>query len=392
MSEKVRILVAEDDLTTRKMVKSILESLGNFVDEANDADEARQKICEAEFEIVISNWMIPANAEIKPSQKYPFMILLSAKSENHSLCKCLEAGLNDYIVKPFESKELEVRVKQVIRIISLEKRLSEQSLDLEKARGFAEKANKRIKKDLLAAVRIQTSLLPVSLPLFPDVSFEWVCMPLDELAGDGLNVFSLDENHIGFYILDVTGHGVPPALLSVQLNRVLSPVFPNANVLYRNGRILSPGAVLSELSRLFPVDLDNFLSFTMFYGIFNRKTLELKYSTGGHPRPVLHRAGQSPFFLEGFGFPIGSFEEIPYREFTFQLQKNDRLFFYTDGFSEARNEQNLGFGKTLLCKLINSMTYLPLRKILEKLVARHNKWLASKRLGDEMSILAMELK
>ncbi|MBF0410800.1 MAG: SpoIIE family protein phosphatase [Candidatus Riflebacteria bacterium] len=400
MDEKIRILVAEDDLTTRIMVKGMLESLGCQVDEACTGDEAWEKIENNNFAMLISDWIMPGLSGIELCQKikdlkkedFLYIILLTAKSEVASLKQALDAGANDFIAKPFDRNELEARVRAGIRIVMLEKQLAERVRELEKAKSSIEKANKRMKKDLIAAARIQASLLPASLPSFPECNFEWVYKPLEELAGDCLNAFNLDDENIGFYVLDVTGHGVQPALLSVSLSRVLSPVFLNANILMRNGRLLSPAELLGELSRLFPIDFDNFLCFSMFYGVINRKTLELKYALGAHPQPLLQRAGRAPFFLEGGGFPIGSFEDIPYKEFSFQLKKNDRLFVFTDGLSEARNEKGQQFGKTALSKLVSSLGYLPLRQVLDRLIIENDHWLATNRIGDDITILALEIK
>ena len=84
--------------------------------------------------------------------------------------------------------------------------------------------NERMRQDLQAAVKVQESLLPVQLPRIEGLDFAWLYRPCDQLGGDTLNLYRLDENHLGFYVLDVSGHGVSSALLAVQVSRFLSPL------------------------------------------------------------------------------------------------------------------------------------------------------------------------
>ena len=92
-------------------------------------------------------------------------------------------------------------------------------------------------RDLKAAARIQETFLPREVPRVPGTDFAWIYRPCDELAGDGLNVIPLGDRKLGLYILDVSGHGVAAALLSVTLSRLLSPPSEPSSILIRHGDV-----------------------------------------------------------------------------------------------------------------------------------------------------------
>jgi sigma-B regulation protein RsbU (phosphoserine phosphatase) len=111
------------------------------------------------------------------------------------------------------------------------------------------------------------------------------------VAGDTLNIIPLDDEHIGVFVLDVSGHGVPSALLSVTLSRALSRT-PDTSVLWKQEEessaptIASPVEVATELTRRFPFDPETSQYFTLVYGILSTSSPEFKYVCAGHPAPI----------------------------------------------------------------------------------------------------------
>jgi len=139
-------------------------------------------------------------------------------------------------------------------------------------------ANDRMKNNLLAAAKVQQAMLPRTGPEAPGWEFAWRYQPCDELAGDTLNCFRLDETHIGLYIIDVSGHGAAASLLSAALSRTLLPL-PGQSVLYTtsptepSGRTITPPQIVAErLNRQFPFDDRTGQFFTMVYGVLDTET------------------------------------------------------------------------------------------------------------------------
>src|SRR5271163_2240227 len=144
------------------------------------------------------------------------VIFISALTEELDKVKAFALGGVDYLTKPFQMEELHARVETHLKLRRLQ-------IELEETNARLAKANRRMSRDLKAAARIQETFLPREVPRVRGAEFAWIYRPCDELAGDGLNVIPLGEGKVGLYILDVSGHGVASALLTVMLSRLLSP-------------------------------------------------------------------------------------------------------------------------------------------------------------------------
>jgi CheY-like chemotaxis protein len=154
------------------------------------------------------------------------VIFISALTGQLDKVRAFAIGGVEYITKPFQMEELHARVETHLTIRNLQ-------IELEQSNARLARANDRMSRDLRAAAKIQETFLPPASPHFLGTEFAWVYRPCDELAGDGLNVFSLGDGSVGFYVLDVSGHGVASALLSVTLSRLLSPPSDPSSILVR---------------------------------------------------------------------------------------------------------------------------------------------------------------
>jgi sigma-B regulation protein RsbU (phosphoserine phosphatase) len=250
-------------------------------------------------------------------------------------------------------------------------------------------------RDLKAAARIQESFLPREMPRLAGAEFAWIYQPCDELAGDGLNVVPLGDDQVGLYVLDVSGHGVASALLSVSLSRLLSAASEPSSILIRNRdnvdrfEITPPAEVATRLNLLFPFDTATEQFATMVYGVLNTVTGEFRYVSAGHPGPVHLPAGGAPVILESRGFPIG-LADIPYEERSIHLGPGDRLFLYSDGIPEAIAPDGKQFGDARLLDAIDRGRSQPLQASVAALVAEVARWNGTDRPHDDISILAME--
>ena len=254
----------------------------------------------------------------------------------------------------------------------------------------------RMSRDLKAAATIQETFLPREAPRVSGTDFVWIYRPCDELGGDGLNVIPLGDGKVGLYILDVSGHGVASALLSVTLSRLLSPPSEPSSILIRDGDdrdqfdITPPAEVAARLNQLFPFDGATEQFATMVYGILNALTGEFRYTSAGHPGPVHLPSGANPVILESQGFPIGLADK-PYEERSVRLGAGDRLYLYSDGVPEAMNPAGVQFGDARLLEAIGQGRSRPLQGAIATLLEEIVRWHGSERLQDDISILAVEV-
>jgi phosphoserine phosphatase RsbU/P len=316
------------------------------------------------------------------------VIFISALTEQLDKVKAFAIGGVDYITKPFQIEELHARVETHLKLRRLQ-------IELEDANARLAKANGRMSRDLKAAAKIQETFLPREVAHVPGIDFAWVYRPCDELAGDGLNVIPLGDGNVGLYILDVSGHGVASALLSVTLSRLLAPPSEPSSILTRNREvrggfdITPPAEVVARLNQLFPFDLATEQFATIVYGILNATTGEFRYVSAGHPGAVHLPSGADPLILEGQGFPIGLADDA-YEERSVCLGPGDRLYLYSDGVPEATGPSGKQFGNARLLEAIGRGRSEPLPATVATLLEEVARWHGPEGLEDDISILAAE--
>jgi sigma-B regulation protein RsbU (phosphoserine phosphatase) len=255
-------------------------------------------------------------------------------------------------------------------------------------------ANQRMKHDLDAAARVQQTLLPDHLPEVAGFRFAWSYRPCDELAGDALDVVRINDDLINVYLLDVSGHGVPAALLSVTVTRSLHPRAAGvASVVAGAGpnpEAVPPVQVAATLNALYPMASNGDRYFTMIYGLLDVHTRKLRFTVAGHPGPILKRAGAPARRIEAAGFAIGMLEGVDYEELEIELQPGDRLYLHSDGLTEEVNARNEEFGDERLLPALDDAQDLSLSQGIESLVRQVVAWRGEEHLRDDVSILAIE--
>ena len=252
-------------------------------------------------------------------------------------------------------------------------------------------ANRQMRRDLLAAARIQKSLLPEQTPSVAGVEVAWAFRPCQELAGDMLNVFRLDDDRLAFFILDVSGHGVPAALLSFTLAHTLTAT-PGSCLLQRRGdgwAATGPAQVAAQLNRRFPLDPVAPQYFTLFYALLTPSTGEVRLVSAGHPLAIVSPREGAPWRLVATGPPIGLSEGAQYAERVLRLEVGDRLVVFTDGLPEALSPtgDELGFERVL--QTVQTYRDEELRALVDKLAEDGVRW-AQGAPQDDISVAAFE--
>ncbi|MGI9570669.1 MAG: PP2C family protein-serine/threonine phosphatase, partial [Desulfobulbia bacterium] len=207
--------------------------------------------------------------------------------------------------------------------------------------------DQRINIDLKAAAEIQKSLLPQKTFFEENLEIAWKFEPCEHMGGDIFNIFKIDDEHLGVYMLDVSGHGVPAAMVTVSVSQFLQQ---NSVQLQKNSSIMPPAEVLDALDKEFPFErFNNF--FTITYFIINVKNGDTVYSNAGHPFPIHLHKNESIELLKKGGptIGLGDFDAIDDRKIRFKegqlkLKPGDKLFIYTDGIVEYQNDKEELYG------------------------------------------------
>jgi sigma-B regulation protein RsbU (phosphoserine phosphatase) len=406
-----RLLVVDDDPENRETLFDLLSPHGYAVTLAEDGEQALELTDQAEFDIVLLDISMPGIdgfevlhrlRRLQGRSELP-VIMVTGLGERDHVVRALEGGANDYVTKPLDLPVVVARLRTQLslkraydHIVALEHDLELQNAKLECTNNELEQAYRQMKGDLRSAANVQHALLPTALPDIPGVRFTWAFRPCADLAGDSLNVFQLDDEHIGFYVLDVSGHGVRAALLSVTLSRILTPLPDQPSLLLRRVHASdelepTPPAVVAEyLNRRFQLDLDTWQYFTLFYGVLNTRTYELRYISAGQPGPVYVPHDGEPQNLHQAVFAIGWVSNPNYEERRLQLRPGDRLHLYSDGIDETMNARKEPFGTERMMQVVADSRTLTLKESIAQVLHAAQSF-AGHPFADDVSALAIEI-
>jgi phosphoserine phosphatase RsbU/P len=456
----VDVVIAEDSRIQARMLIRRLEEAGHTVRWGETGALALALAKERRPDIIVSDIEMPEMtgyefckaAKSDPALKTVPFILLSTLSDPIDIIRGLDAGADNYVTKPYEpdyllgrmnsllasplesaddgsAAMLEVtiqgqkfRVKagrqQVLNLlvstfenaVAKNQELVVANQELSVARDGLQKSNEELStlnteisrinahmiRDLKAAAKVQRSLLPADDVEIPGTTIAWRYVPCQGLAGDFLNVFPLDDEHAGLFVVDVSGHGVPSSLMAVTVGRFLTPKVSEQSLLVRQGAdgriaVARPAEVATQLNRLFQADDFSGLYFTLLYGVLHLPTGRFDYCSGGHPALVrLPAGGGDVEFHATESFPIAFVPDVEYEQKTLQLVPGDRLFLYSDGVPEAMDKDRNPYGDEAMAACIAASRSAPIDAGVKGLLEAVETWCQPNGPLDDVSILGVE--
>jgi sigma-B regulation protein RsbU (phosphoserine phosphatase) len=393
------LLIVDDEELNRDGLARRLQRHDYEVVAAKSGSEAIELLCEQQFDLVLLDIMMPGMNGLEVLKflrrvdsllDLP-IIMVTAKGESEDMVEALELGANDYVTKPLDFPVVLARIRTqlvlrraVAQVKELEGTLNAHNKELRTAATDLAAANERHTKDLEAAARIQRAFLPAFPPQVPGARLAWVFEPCRQLSGDYLSVFRLGDQHVGMCVLDVGGHGVTAALLSVTLSQLLARVAGGS----RSG-VVPPAEVAARLAQERPTEATAGHTFSLLYGVLALDTGEFRFVSAGHPGPVLLTEGAPLAKLEVAGFPVGV-GSGEYKEQAVALKPGDRLFLYSDGLTGVRNAEGEHFGSRRLLAALDESRRLPLAEALGGLVRSVEGWRGGVARQDGVSALLVE--
>ncbi|QJD29340.1 fused response regulator/phosphatase [Methylococcus geothermalis] len=242
------------------------------------------------------------------------LIVLSSKEEPTVKAEAFARGANDYLVKLPDRIELIARLRYHSNAYIAQ-------LQRDEAYGA-------LAAELHEAASYVRSQLPAPILAGP-IRSAWEFVPSTTLGGDSFGYFDVDPGHFAFFLLDVCGHGVGPALLSVSAMAAISQrTLPEVD-------LLDPASVLGALNEAFAMEKHNLLYFTIWYGVFDRATRTVRYASAGHPPAVVIPAGGAPVELRQQAMPIGVMGDASFPAAAFRLPPAATVYLFSDGIYEV---------------------------------------------------------
>ena len=385
MNQPSTVLVVDDNRVNRRLLAAILKKDGCEILEAEDGALAVEIAREEQPDLILLDIMMPgtdgfqACTQLKADPKTAEIpvIFLSALSETSNKVKGLTLGAVDYIPKPFERAEVVARVRSHLELQRLTRRLRERQRQLD--------------EDLAAAAEIQRSLLPAALSDASEVSIDWKFLPCERIGGDVFNFSALDERHVSVYMIDVAGHGVPAAMVTVSVARSLSPETGYVVTKTPGGatEVTRPSVVLDRLDAEYPIERFG-KHFTIAYLVLDRLTGRLRYSLGGHPPLLVIRKNGAIEWLQEGGALIGLGGLVPFEEGECQLEPGDRFYLYTDGIPEFECPEGTFFGEERMAASLARAQPETLGDACEVLLAELRDFGEGEDYQDDVTLLGVE--
>jgi len=416
---KQRILIADDNPDMAFLVKRCFDGEEYQFIEARTGVEALENIEMKRPDLVLLDLKMPVKNGMEVlrelrnnvSTKDLPIIVLTVMNDTVEKVKALENGANDYLIKPPESLELKARVKTQLKLSQATNRIKEYSKQLEKIVdkktseikkyankledmveekvGVIRKQNEKILFNLKSAQKIQNSLLHVNFPGIKGIEFFAEYIPCETVSGDIYDVFKIDEDNLGIIIADVSGHGIPSAMITIYIKQIIT-YYCKDIVENGNYKIIRPKDVLNRLNDII-IDkniCEGKYFITMFYCIYSisHKTLVCS-SAGHHALPIIKRNNGSFEVIRIEGFPLGWFKDSDdYVEIGYKLQSGDSILFYTDGILEilpySKSGKYLDSVEALFSELLE-------KKNINKEIDRIKN---NRKLSDDITLLLMKIK
>jgi sigma-B regulation protein RsbU (phosphoserine phosphatase) len=400
-----RVLVVDDSRMQRRILVASLKRWGFEVWEAEDGHQALE-ICAADPpELILSDWMMPGMSGLElckafralPHDGYGYFILLTSKSESAEVTRGLDAGADDFLTKPVNADELRARINAGDRILGMQRQLSDKNRMITDTLGRLQDAYDVIDRDLIQARKIQQSLVPELERDFGASRVGLLLKPCGHIGGDLVGMFSPGADRVGFYAIDVSGHGITSAMMTARLGSYLSGQYPDQNIAMERRfgafyALRQPAEVADLLNARLLADTGNEEYFTMVYGIADLRSGQVRLVQAGHPPPLILPASGPVRQVGSGGMPIGLLADARWDQIELRLEPGDRLLFYSDGFSECRMADGTMLEEDGLAEMIEGMDReLGGREWLDDLFWRLTQRMAPGRgLDDDVSATLFE--
>jgi len=289
---------------------------------------------------------------------------------------------NEEVIGVFdlESDELNAYVNDDLEVLML--LASQVAIIIEKVMLHDQLIEKqRLETQLEVARQVQLELLPARDPQVEGFDISAYNFPTEEVSGDYYDWVQIYDDQIGIVIADVSGKGVPAALLMAFLRASLRAA---SHIGY------APQVSMSKVNYLLWESIERNQFVTAFYGILDTTNRTLAYSNAGHNPPMLIDVDGTAHFEERGGVPLGMFRDSRYYEYYATIAPGQILVLYTDGVTEATNPSGEEYGRDRLAEAVRNVRDLPAREMIDVLHRDLIQWTDGQGAGDDVTFFILK--
>lgn len=353
---QTEVLIIDDDSGIRNLLERYLASRSFSTATASNGMEGLKRCSDRQPDLVLCDLRMPGLSGLEVlstlRERHPDLpiVVVSGTGELDDAIRALKLGAWDFLTKPIE--DFAVLDHALERALERARLLAENRsyrASLEAANQQLAASLRRLEEDEVAGRRIQFALLPKDRFVADGLEFTRFLATSAILGGDFVDYFRIDSEHLGFYIADVSGHGVPSAVVTVLLKSYVVGYLESFRS-YGERTILDPAALLAELNRrLIEANLGKYL--TIFYGVIDTATCQLGFANGGQfPFPVLYD-GTRISEIGGRSRAVGLFPDSVYETQQIVLPERFALRLFSDGVLELIDGQNLAARRSTLASM-----------------------------------------
>ncbi len=338
-----KILVVDDEpdlepLMLQRMRRRIRAGDYSFVFAGNGIEALERLREDGDIDLVLSDINMPRMDGLALLEQIPQVdpnvrsVIISAYGDMQNIRTAMNRGAFDFVTKPVDFEDLTITIDRTMRNLN-EWREALSSRDKLVA----------LQNELDVASSIQQSILPTEFPKSDDYQVAANMEPARNVGGDFFDILRLEYGRIGIAVADVSDKGVPAALFMMSSRTLLKGAAIGSE---------TPGDVLREVNDLLNEENDTAMFVTVVYAMYDPETHKVTYANGGHNPPlVVHADGSSDLLPLTGGIALGIIPGIHYQQTSTTLSPGDTIFFYTDGVTEAMNEDGEEFGIERLRKV-----------------------------------------
>ena len=392
MKPRLKVIVAEDNPVQRAYFTKLIEKLGYEALPAEDGLVALQLIRETDAQILLSDYQMPNLNGLDLARRvrkldldyYVYIIIVTGSAdteEDFLLNNALEAGVDDFLAKSGSPFRLQARIRTASRVIN-------HAIELAERTRILKDSIDHIQADLNAAAEAQRQLLPDIHEKMLGFRISSAFVPSSFVSGDMFGCFPISDTKLGFYAVDVSGHGVHASLLSVAIGHLVTPEFFITKVLGKDCNP-DPAALVADLnSRFSGRNSDDY--FSMFCGVVDTNTGHLDYCQAGSPFPYhVDQFGKTEAIGDG-GFPVGMFHEATFENSHMEMAAGSAFVVCSDAATEAENIKNEPFGEERLEAIVAKTPDLGAEKIPAAIIHALTVWRDGRTLADDLTIVVIE--
>ncbi len=382
-----RILIVEDESIVRKVLCKALRHAGTYdIHEASNGKEGLEKVRELMPDLVLLDWTLPEleGPDVLRSIRESYVtrdipvIMLTGRGTLEDKIVGLHTGANEYIVKPFDVRELILHVQKLLEQAHKTKYLNPIIGAVDG--GFTAEGTEHLARDSEMAVDIQQKLIPAECPIMDGFEISARLLPAHLVGGDFYDFIQLDPAHWVLFIGDVAGKGVPAALMMAMIR---------VTVRYIAKEEHSPARVLEKLNTFLCENLGENRFVTFFYGMIDIPANTMTFADGGHVKPVVMNSMYQSSMLKCRGVTLGVYYNAFFEEKTVLFAHGDIAVLYTDGLVEAKNSDLGIFGVQGIEKILREHADEKAESILDeifKAVRLHNPGM----IEDDISCIVLK--